>query len=62
MAHTHRPAFTADVYVANAGSLSLSAASASCFNFMPAGLVAGQVVALVPDGQGNFDAYTQSCV
>jgi hypothetical protein len=53
--------FTANVYGANGASLVLIKASAQCYNFMPAGLVSGKVVALVADGQGNYDSVTQSC-
>jgi hypothetical protein len=53
--------FTADVYQANGAALNLVQASAQCYNFMPAGLVTSKVVYLSADGQGNFDAVTQSC-
>jgi hypothetical protein len=53
--------FTADVYTTTAASLTLSASSATVYNFNKSGLVAHQTVDLVPDGAGNFNAYSQSC-
>jgi hypothetical protein len=54
--------FTADVYTTAGSGITLSAASAQCWNFMAAGLVASQTAALVSDGSGDFATYTQSCV
>jgi hypothetical protein len=54
--------FTADVYTVAGGTMTLAAASATCWNYFPAGLVSSQVVALLADGTGNFDAIAQSCV
>ena len=53
--------FIADVYTTAGGSMTLSAASATCWNFFPAGLIASKVVFLAADGTGNFVAVTQSC-
>jgi hypothetical protein len=53
--------FIADVYGATGSSLVLIKAAAQCYNFMPAALVASKVVFLSADGQGNYDAVTQSC-
>lgn len=54
--------FIADVYQANGGSISLIAAGASCWNFMPAALVASQVVFLAFDGAASYNTVSQSCV
>jgi hypothetical protein len=53
--------FTADVYTVAGGTLTLSMASATCWNFFPSPLVASKVVCLAADGTGDFDAITQSC-
>lgn len=54
--------FTADVYTVAGGSITLSASSATCWNYFGAPLVASKIVALAADGTGAFDALTQSCV
>jgi hypothetical protein len=53
--------FTADVYTTAGSGITLSMASAQCWNFIPSPLVASKVVFLAADGTGDFDTVTQSC-
>jgi hypothetical protein len=53
--------FTADVYQSVAGALTLLAAAATIYNEFPAGLAAGKVCNVIPDGSGAYVVVTQSC-